>query len=359
MKESFWKGKRVLITGSTGFKGCWLSLWLNKLGADVIGYSLQPPSNPNMFETIKLKQKITYIYGNILDMDKLMNNFEKYEPEVVFHLAAQPLVRKSYDEPFETFNTNVMGTVNVFNAVRNSKSVKVVVNVTSDKCYENKEWNWGYRENESMGGHDPYSCSKGCAELITNSFRKSYFTEQNIYLASARAGNVIGGGDWAEDRLIPDIVRCLVNNQNPVIRNPYSIRPWQHVLEPLGAYMLIAEKMWEHGHKYAEGWNFGPENESTVTVAEVANQLMTLWGMDEGIILNIDTQKKLHEAQFLKLDCSKARYKLGWSPKLTIKETLDWTMKWYKAFEDEVDMYRFSLSQIENYEKLRSNENGV
>ena len=356
---SFWNGKRVLITGNTGFKGSWLSLWLHKLGAEVIGYSLQPPSNPNLFETINLKEKIIAIRGDIMDSATLANIFEKYKPEIVFHLAAQSLVRKSYAEPFETFNTNIMGTVNVFDTIRRSKSVKVVINVTSDKCYENREWNWGYRENESMGGHDPYSCSKGCSELITNSYRKSYFNEQNVYLASSRAGNVIGGGDWADDRLIPDIIKFLSNNQRPIIRNPYAIRPWQHVLEPLSGYMILAEKMWECGHKYAEGWNFGPENDSMITVSEVANQLVSLWGMNGEVVCDRDTNKQFHEAQFLNLDCSKAKYKLGWSPKLTIKQTLEWTIDWYKAFENNVDMQRCSLSQIENYEKLRSNRNGL
>lgn len=356
---SFWKGKRVIITGSTGFKGSWLSLWLNELGAEVVGYSLQAPTNPNIYDAINLKEKITHVYGDILDTNKLMSIFEKYKPEIVFHLAAQSLVRKSYDEPFETFNTNVMGTVNVFNAVRKSESVKVVVNVTSDKCYENKEWNWGYRENEPMGGHDPYSCSKGCSELITNSFRKSYFSAQNVYVASVRAGNVIGGGDWAEDRLIPDVVKCLVKNKMPVIRNAYAIRPWQHVLEAISGYMLLAEKMWRHGSEYSEGWNFGPENDSMITVGEVAEQLINLWGMNEEFICDVDNQKQPHEAQFLKLDCSKAKYKLGWSSKLTIKEALAWTIEWYKAFENRVDMYAFTLSQVEKYEKLERNKYGL
>lgn len=356
---SFWKGKRVLITGNTGFKGSWLSLWLHKLGADVVGYALQPPSTPSLFCTLNLKEKVIAIHGDILDSSNLINTFEMYKPEIVFHLAAQSLVRKSYVEPFETFNTNVMGTVNVFDTIRKTKSVKVVVNVTSDKCYENREWSWGYREDEPMGGYDPYSCSKGCSELITNSFRKSYFSGQDIYLASSRAGNVIGGGDWAEDRLIPDIVKCLSNNQQPVVRNPYAIRPWQHVLEPISAYMLLAEKLWADGDKYAEGWNFGPENENMITVSEVANESINLWGTNEKVICEIDSSKRFHEAQFLKLDCSKAKYKLGWSPKLTIKQTLAWTIDWYKAFEKNDDMYRLTLSQIENYEKLRSNNNGL
>lgn len=356
--NSFWKGKRVLITGNTGFKGSWLSLWLHILGAEVIGYALQPPTSPNLFGIIGLKDRIKHIHGNILDSANLYNTFKEYEPEIVFHLAAQPLVRKSYAEPFETFNTNVMGTVNVLDTIRKFKSVKVVINVTSDKCYDNKEWIWGYRENDPMGGYDPYSCSKGCSELITNSFRNSYFNQDNTYVASARAGNVIGGGDWADDRLVPDIVKSLSGNRLPDIRSPHSIRPWQHVLEPLSGYMLLAEKLWQGGNEYAEGWNFGPENENIITVSELADQLARLWGIDEDIICNRNTDNQLHEAQFLKLDCSKAKYKLGWLPRLTIKQTLEWTIDWYKAFENNIDMFGYSISQIENYDRLRSCKNG-
>ena len=349
---SFWHGKRVLITGHTGFKGGWLSLWLKSLGAEIVGYSLQPPTSPNLFDSIGLEKDITSIHGNILDRESLANTFDKYKPEIVFHLAAQPIVRKSYADPIDTFNTNVMGTVNLFDVIRKSESVKVVVNVTSDKCYENKEWTWGYRETEPMGGYDPYSCSKGCSELITNSFRKSYFSDQNIYLASARAGNVIGGGDWAEDRLVPDIIKSLSNNQFPVIRNPFAIRPWQHVLEPLNGYKLLAEKLWIDGHKYAEGWNFGPENENIITVSELVNQLMNFWGVNEEAACSLDSSNQPHEAQLLKLDSSKAKYMLGWSQKLPICQTLEWTTDWYRAFNDHADMKKFTLSQIEAYEKL-------
>ena len=357
--QSFWHGKRVLITGHTGFKGSWLSLWLHNLGAEVVGYALQPPTHPSLFETINLQKNITSIHGNILDRENLAGTFEKFKPEIVFHLAAQPIVRKSYAEPIDTFNTNVMGTVNLLDVVRKSDSVKVVVNVTSDKCYENKEWTWGYRETEPMGGHDPYSCSKGCSELITNSFRNSYLNEQNIHLASARGGNVIGGGDWAEDRLVPDIIKSLSNNQFPIIRNPYAIRPWQHVLEPLSGYKLLAEKLWEEGHKYAEGWNFGPENENIITVSELVNQLMSFWGINDEAACAIDSSIQPHEAQLLKLDSSKAKYKLGWNQRLTIDQTLEWTTDWYRAFMNHADMQKFTLSQIEAYEKLRSNNNGM
>lgn len=356
---SFWKGKKVLITGHTGFKGSWLSLWLHKLGADVIGYALSPPSKPNLFESINLKEKIISIDGNLLDIKNLYNVVEKYKPEIVFHLAAQSIVSKSYEDPVETFNTNIIGTVNIFDVVRRFQCVKVVVNVTSDKCYENKEWTWSYRENEPMGGYDPYSCSKGCSELITNSFRKSYFSDQNIHLASARAGNVIGGGDWAKDRLVPDIVRALSENLVPVIRNPNAIRPWQHVLEPVSGYMLLAEKMWDEGDKYDEGWNFGPENNSIITVSELVYELKKLWSENNDCFYDIDNFKQFHEAQILKLDSSKAKYKLGWNPKLTILQTIEWTVEWYKAFNCNFDMLQFSLKQIDNYEKLRRRNNGL
>jgi CDP-glucose 4,6-dehydratase len=354
--HSFWHGKRVLITGHTGFKGGWLSLWLQHLGAEVIGYALQPPTNPSLFEAANLEKHITSIRGNILDRESLADTFEEYKPEIVFHLAAQPIVRKSYTEPIDTFNTNIMGTVNLLDVVRTSKNVKVVVNVTSDKCYENKEWAWGYRETEPMGGHDPYSCSKGCSELITNSFRKSFFSEENTYLASARAGNVIGGGDWAEDRLVPDIMKSLSNNQFPVIRNPYAIRPWQHVLEPLSGYMLLAEKLWNGGQKYAEGWNFGPENENIITVSELLNKLMNQWGINDEAACALDDSVQPHEAQLLKLDSSKAKYRLNWSQTLTLDQTLGWTVDWYQAFMNHADMYKFTMSQIEAYERLRKNQ---
>lgn len=354
--EEFWKGKKVLVTGHTGFKGGWLSLWLHKLGAEVIGYALEPPTTPSLFQCINLKDKVTSIYGDILDIENLTKVFETYKPEIVLHLAAQPLVRRSYIEPRETFNINIMGTVNLLNLIRQYDCVKAVVNVTSDKCYENKEWHWGYREIEPMGGDDPYSCSKGCSELITNSFRKSYFNEKNIYLASARAGNVIGGGDWAEDRLVPDIINFLSKNEVPIIRNPNAIRPWQYVLEPLYGYMLLAENLWNEGSKYAEGWNFGPENDSIITVSELANEMMKIWDGGKDITFNIDKGKQFHEAQFLKLDYSKAKNKLGWYHKLTIKETLEWTVEWYKAFHKNEDMEQFSLGQLEKYEKLRRNE---
>ena len=348
----FWNEKKVLITGHTGFKGSWLSLWLQKLGAEVIGYALEEPTNPSLFKVAKINENMVSEINDIRNKQMLVNTIERYKPEIIFHLAAQPLVRKSYKNPVETFETNVMGTVNLLEAVRNSNSVKVVVNITSDKCYENKEWPWGYRETDPMGGYDPYSCSKGCSELVTNSFRQSYFKDKNVYLASARAGNVIGGGDWAADRLVPDIIKALFNNESLNIRNPFAIRPWQHVLEPLSGYMMLAEAMWNYGEKYSEAWNFGPNDEHVINVGELADRLTNYW--NENLEIKRFSNKEPHEATFLKLDSSKSKIKLGWYPILNMEDTLIWTIEWYKKFMSESNnMKDFTLSQIEAYEKLR------
>jgi CDP-glucose 4,6-dehydratase len=350
----FWNGKKVLVTGHTGFKGGWLCLWLQKLGAEVIGFALEPSMESNLFKVAHVEKDIISIIGDIRDRDKIHNTITSYKPEIVFHLAAQPLVRKSYENPIETFETNVMGTVNLLDAIRFSNSVKVVINVTSDKCYDNKEWPWGYRETDPMGGYDPYSCSKGCSELITNSFRNSYFQERNVQVASARAGNVIGGGDWAEDRLVPDIVKSLIKGQQPELRDPFAIRPWQHVLEPLSGYMMLAEAMWKHSGEYSEPWNFGPNDDQIITVGKLTDKLITLWGEN----LNFDYLKsdKLHESKLLRLDCSKAKHRLGWNQKLNLNETLLWTLNWYKTFFNNSSILRdFTLEQIENYEKLGGN----
>ena len=349
---TFWSGKKILVTGHTGFKGSWLCLWLQRLGAEVVGYALEPPTTTNLFQLAQVENNMISIIDDIRDREKLINVIKTHKPEVVFHLAAQPLVRKSYANPVATFETNVMGTVNLLEAIRFSESVRVVVNITSDKCYENKEWSWGYREIDSMGGYDPYSCSKGCSELVTNSFRQSYFKEKKIYLASARAGNVIGGGDWAEDRLIPDIIKSLINREPISIRNPFAIRPWQHVLEPLNGYMMLAEAMWKHGEKYAEAWNFGPDDNHVITVGEITNKLTKLW--KENSEIKDDSSKQPYEAMLLKLDCSKAKIRLGWYPKLSLQDTLMWTMDWYKEFVlKNEDMKKVTLKQIEIYEKLR------
>ncbi|VBB05525.1 gdp-mannose 4 6 dehydratase [Lucifera butyrica] len=349
--NSFWQGKRVLITGHTGFKGSWLSLWLQSLGAEVIGYALQPPSNPSLFSTAQIADQIISIDGNILDLQNLSDVFGKYKPELVFHLAAQTLVRHSYKFPVETLMTNVMGTANVLEATRRSKSIKVVVNVTSDKCYENREWVWGYRETEPMGGFDPYSCSKGCAELITSSFRRSYFSEEySAQIGSVRAGNVIGGGDWAADRIIPDCVRAIKNNKTIILRSPKSIRPWQHVLEPLFGYLLLAEKLWNDGSEYAEGWNFGPENQHAWTVEKLVATFCNLWGRD--IKWAVENQEILHEALYLRLDSAKAYQRLGWRSILSMQDTIRMTVDWYRRFYHGEDPRIITLSQIEKYESL-------
>ncbi|MCB2359373.1 CDP-glucose 4,6-dehydratase [Clostridium estertheticum] len=349
---TFWCGKKVLVTGHTGFKGSWLCLWLQKLGAEVIGYALEAPTVPNLFKVAQVEENMMSIIDDIRNKDRLVSVLKKYKPDIVFHLAAQSLVRKSYANPVETFETNVMGTVNLLDAIRFSESIRVVVNITSDKCYDNKEWSWGYREIDSMGGYDPYSCSKGCSELVTNSFRQSYFKGKDIHLASARAGNVIGGGDWAEDRLVPDIIKSLIKIEPVSIRNPFAVRPWQHVLEPLNGYMMLAEAMWQHGEKYSEPWNFGPDDDHVITVGELTNKLSSLW--KENLEIKKDIRKQPHEATLLKLDCSKAKLNLGWYPKLNLEDTLIWTTDWYKEFTWKSEgMKEVTIKQIEAYDKLR------
>jgi CDP-glucose 4,6-dehydratase len=357
MMNSFWKEKKVLITGHTGFKGSWLSLWLQKLGAEVIGYSLNPPSTPAMFELACVDQNMISVEGDVTDYRNLFEVIHKYEPEIIFHMAAQSLVRKSYQEPINTFATNVMGTVHLLEASRYTNSVRVIVNVTSDKCYENKESLWGYREVDPMGGYDPYSSSKGCSELITTAFRHSYFNKnsferRNISLASARAGNVIGGGDWAEDRIVPDVIRSLIKSEPIHIRNPSAIRPWQHVLEPLHGYLSLAEKLWINEEDYCEGWNFGPSDHHAVTVQELTNTLINSWGEKNKLIVNKDSKK--YEAKYLRLDCSKALQKLNWKPKLTFDEMVKLTIEWYRSNAVNKDMRRITLNQIEYFEKLPS-----
>jgi len=369
MFSNIYQNKTVLVTGHTGFKGSWLAIWLRELGADVVGYSLAPPSEPNNFEATMLREKITHIHGDIRDLDRLMETFKKYQPEFVFHLAAQPLVRFSYDEPKMTFDTNVGGTVNVFDAVRKTASVKVLVNITSDKCYENREWVWGYRENDPMGGHDPYSASKGCAELVFNAYLMSFFSQKNsgdtipnsdefgscpqnsqIGAASARAGNVIGGGDWGADRLVPDCIRALSSGQKIGIRSPHAVRPWQHVLEPLGGYLQLGAALWQDPQKYSGAWNFGPDDGSHLTVAEMAERLIKFWGI--GAWDDLSDPKALHEAKFLKLNCDKAHAELDWYSALTIDECLQMTAEWYKIFyagSSNESTYKFCTQQIAEY----------
>ncbi|HZG86172.1 CDP-glucose 4,6-dehydratase [Paenibacillus sp.] len=357
INNAFWSGKKVFLTGHTGFKGAWLCLWLHSLGAKVTGYALQPPSKPNLFELARVDELIYSVIGDITDGPFLKKAMMEADPDIVIHMAAQPLVRESYLLPVETYATNVMGTVHLLEAVRSCRNVKAVVNVTTDKCYENKEWVWGYRENEPMGGYDPYSNSKACSELVTSAYRSSYFNpskyeEHGVALASARAGNVIGGGDWATDRLIPDCVRSLLNGEKIVIRNPSAIRPWQHVLEPLSGYLLLAEKLFEGNGKYAEGWNFGPNDDDAKPVEWIVRKLCEKWPDSAGY--NVDNNPHPHEANFLKLDCSKAKTVLGWHPAWSLDEALSQILKWVYAYRDGEDMRKISMEQIAEYTRTKT-----
>lgn len=355
MKNLFngiYKKRKVLITGHTGFKGSWLCLLLNKLGADVYGYALEPPTNPSLFTEAKIGEIITSFIGDIRDYDKLFKVMQQVQPEIVIHMAAQPLVRESYKNPVETYSTNVMGTVHVLEACRHTSSVKAIVNVTTDKCYENREWHWGYRENEPMGGYDPYSNSKGCSELVTSSYRNSYFNptryaQHGVALASARAGNVIGGGDWADDRLIPDFIRAISKGEKVKIRSPYAIRPWQHVLEPLTGYLTLAAKLYTEGATYAQAWNFGPDDNDAQNVEWITKTICDLWA--DSASYELDTNPQPHEANYLKLDCSKAKAELGWVPKWNIETTLKSIVEWNKAYLESEDIRAVTINQINQY----------
>ena len=349
MVTDFWKGKKVLVTGHTGFKGSWLCLWLQSLGAEVTGYALAPPSNPSLFEEARVAQGMVSLHGDIRNPEQMNLAVARFQPEVVIHMAAQSLVRHSYLNPVETYATNVMGTVNVLEAVRQTASVRAAVMITSDKCYENREWVWGYRENEAMGGYDPYSNSKGCAELVTSAYRQSFFRDGSAAVASARAGNVIGGGDWAADRLVPDMVRAVADRRPVPIRNPRAIRPWQHVLEPLSGYLLLAQKLYEDGTAYAEGWNFGPREDDARPVQWIADQFTGLWG--EGASWVLDGAEHPHEAHYLKLDCSKARMRLDWQPKWSLETSLRKIVAWQKAHLRNQDMRTFTLEQILEFQE--------
>lgn len=345
-----YKDKKVFLTGHTGFKGSWLALWLTKLGAKVCGYSLEPNTNPSMFQELDIQNKICKsIIGNILDEDGLKKAILDFEPDIVFHLAAQPLVRLSYAEPILTYQTNVIGTLNVLEAARNCGSVRAFVNVTTDKCYENKEVNRGYKEDEPMGGYDMYSSSKGCVEIMSSSFRRSFLQKENtMAMATARAGNVIGGGDWALDRLIPDCIRSINAGIKIEIRNPIAVRPWQHVLEPLSGYLLLGQRLLEDGHKYAEGFNFGPDEESVLTVSEVANKVVEFYGKGEVLV---GEKSPLHEAGLLMLNIEKAKEILGWVPTLNTDSAIKETVDWYKHFYNkDCDMYDFTMKQISDFE---------
>ena len=348
MNPAFWQGKRVLLTGHTGFKGSWLALWLQSMGTQVTGYALAPPTNPSLFEIAEVAQGMTSVIGDIRDLAKLQAVFSEHRPEIVIHMAAQPLVRYSYQNPVETYSTNVMGTVHLLEAVRNTAGVKAVVNITTDKCYENREWVWGYRENEPMGGFDPYSNSKGCAELVTSAYRQSFFRDSGTALASARAGNVIGGGDWAEDRLVPDVLHAFERNRPVVIRNPNSTRPWQHVLEPLSGYLLLAEKLYSEGQAWAEPWNFGPVSHDARPVQWIVEHMANAWG--NGATWQLDDRSRPHEANHLKLDISKAESRLRWTPRWDLEEALDRILIWHKTYLADGQSARdISLAQIRSY----------
>lgn len=350
--NNFYKGKRILVTGHTGFKGSWLSIWLNELGAEVIGIAQAPFTERDNYVLSKIGENIKAdIRADIRNGEEIKNIFKRFQPEIVFHLAAQPLVRLSYDIPVETYETNVMGTINIMEAIRSTESVKVGIMITTDKCYENKEQIWGYRENEPMGGYDPYSSSKGAAEIAIASWRRSFFNpaeyeKHGKSIASVRAGNVIGGGDWALDRIIPDCIKALENEQPICIRSPKSIRPWQHVLEPLSGYMLLAKKMWNEPTKYCEGWNFGPRTESITPVWEVASMVIKEYG--KGTLKDLSDPNALHEAKLLMLDISKAKFQLGWEPRMNINQCIALTIDWYKRYNTE-NVYQLCKEQIEKY----------
>ncbi len=347
--QAFWQNKRVFVTGHTGFKGSWLSLWLESIGATVKGYALSPATQPSLFEVARVAERIDSDIGDIRDLKQLKKSILNFNPDILIHMAAQPLVRLSYKEPVETYDVNVLGTVKVLEAARSCSNLKAIVSVTTDKCYENKEWVWGYREDEPMGGYDPYSSSKGCAELVTSAYRRSFMQAQGVGLASARAGNVIGGGDWSDDRLIPDILKAFEQSEPVTIRNPKSTRPWQHVLEPLSGYLVLAQRLYEQPEDFAEGWNFGPDEEDAKPVSWILDHMVDQWG--KGASWDLDQGSHPHEAGFLKLDVSKAKSRLAWQPTWHLDQTLKKIVVWHQAWLNGDDMQRVCLNEIGEYMK--------
>lgn len=351
MNLNFWRGKRVLVTGHTGFKGSWLSLWLHEAGAIVSGYSLAPSSVENLYELAEVGSSVESVYADIRNLGELKRHFDQFEPEIVFHLAAQAIVRQSYQAPIETYEVNVMGTANVLEAVRNCDSCRVALVVTSDKCYENREWDWGYRECDPMGGHDPYSSSKGCAELVTSAYRRSFFgpsSQRRVAVASARAGNVIGGGDFAKDRLVPDLVNAMRKHSVLTIRYPDAVRPWQHVLEPLSGYTLLAEKLWSSPQRYSDSWNFGPSAQDCRPVRWIIEKVNEF--SDDPVSWTVDPCIKPHEAGLLTLDSAKARMALGWRSRWSAETALRSAVDWYRSYRRNEPMRGAVLRDIERYE---------
>ncbi len=348
INPDFWYGKRVLLTGHTGFKGSWLSLWLQSMGAELHGLALKPPTTPALFDEARVGEGMASVIGDIRDFATVLATVEACKPEIVIHMAAQPLVRYSYRAPIDTYATNVMGTVHLLEAARHVDTIRAIVNVTTDKCYENKEWVWGYREDEAMGGYDPYSNSKGCSELVTSAYRRSFFQQSEIALASARAGNVIGGGDWATDRLVPDILRAFESNQPVIIRNPHATRPWQHVLEPLSGYLVLAERLYNDGQIFAEGWNFGPHDGDARPVQWIVEHMVQVW--ENGASWQRDGAMHPHEANYLKLDISKAKAKLEWQPRWDLSTALQLIVEWHRTWLDKGDAQAKCLQQITQYQ---------
>lgn len=344
---TFWAGKRVFLTGHTGFKGSWMALWLQQMGAQLTGFALSPPTEPALFDVARVGKGMTSIIGDIRDPAALEQALVGADPEIVIHMAAQPLVRASYDDPIGTYATNVMGTAHLLESVRKAANVRACVVVTTDKCYENREWAWGYREDEAMGGHDPYSNSKGCAELVVSAYRRSFLAKAGIALASGRAGNVIGGGDWASDRLIPDILRAIERGEAALIRNPLAIRPWQHVLEPVGGYLELAQALWHKPEQAAQAWNFGPRDDDARPVQWIVERMCDVWG--DGAAWTYDESVQPHEARHLKLDISKARAELGWQPRWDLEQALASIVAWQRTWLSGVDMHAYCLTELQRF----------